>query len=321
MVKSILFSAVMLIVSTVVALLAAEGMLRVKNSSMQNYDIEMWKYSGELKVQAADPKLGHVHVPDRSATLQSVEIRTNEIGMRGGPVPPVKEGQRRILFLGSSITLGWGVAEEDTVTSRLQTDFAEAGQDVVVFNGGVGNYNSERYVELFMTRLKEVEPTDIVVHYFLRDAEKLEPGGGNILMRNSQLMVTLWIAWNRVFGESGDATLFDHYDGVYDEDQEGYIVMRESLTRLAEYAKENNIRVYLAMVPDVHNLADYQFGFIHERMKLVSSELGYEYVDLLPAFGELSAEDVWAMPGDPHPNGLGHELMAKALFPVLSISR
>jgi hypothetical protein len=29
-------------------------------------------------------------------------------------------------------------------------------------------------------------------------------------------------------------------------------------------------------------------------------------------------EQLWAMPGDPHPNAFGHELMANAIFPVLA---
>ena len=69
-----------------------------------------------------------------SAVLQSVEIRTNEWGLRGGPVPPPQSGQRRILVLGSSVTLGWGVAEDETMVGRLQKMFEKDSQDVVVMN-------------------------------------------------------------------------------------------------------------------------------------------------------------------------------------------
>ena len=31
-------------------------------------------------------------------------------------------------------------------------------------------------------------------------------------------------------------------------------------------------------------------------------------------------EELFAMPGDPHPNALGHRLMADAMFPVVSAS-
>lgn len=314
--KQTLISLGVLLVTSLLAIGAAEGILRVKNSSMRNYDIEMWRYSKELKLLSDNPKLGHDHVRNASATLQSVPLRINEWGLRGGPVKQPPEG-RRILVLGGSITLGWGVPEEDILTTRLQKSFEASGQKVEVLNGGVGNYNAERYTERFFTQLAALKPTDIVVHYFLRDAEKLEPGGGNWFLRNSQLAVTLWIAVTRLANKSGEKSLLDHYRAVYDPQQPGFKEMKASLARIADYAKAKGVRIYLAMTPDVHNLKNYEFGFVHEAMRQIASEDGYRYVDLLPPMVGLAPEQLWAMPGDPHPNALGHKLMAEALYPLL----
>jgi lysophospholipase L1-like esterase len=311
------FKVVLSLFMLVVTLPLMEGVLRLKNSSMQNYDIEMWRYAKELKFLSGNPVLGHEHRRSESALLQSIEIRTNELGMRGGPIEALKPGGRRVLVLGASITLGWGVKEEETMTARLEQMFEAAGQDVQVLNAGIGNYNTERYVELFFQHLKVLKPTDIVVHYFLRDAEVLTAGGGNVLLRNSQLAVTLWTAKNRLFRPAGEQTLIDHYKAVYEPSAPGYRAMIASLDKLVAYCREHGIQLYLAMVPDVHNLTDYPFGFIHERMKGLASEREVTFVDLLPAFEGLSPEKIWAMPGDPHPNALGHKLMADALFPVL----
>jgi lysophospholipase L1-like esterase len=315
--KNALYSIVLAVVSTVVAVALAEGVLRVKNSAMKNYDIEMWRYAKDLKVVSPDPRLGHDHVRNASAVLQSVPIRINEWGLRGGPVASVAP-RRRILFLGGSITLGWGVPEDQTVTQRVEQMLRSSGEDVEVLNGGVGNYNAERYVERFLTELSGLNPTDIVVQYFLRDAEKLDPGGGNVILRHSELAVTLWIAATRLMEAKGERALIEHYEDVYRDDQPGFIDMKNSLQRLADYGKAHDIRLYFAMTPDVHNLQNYPFGFIHEKMKKIAEADGYQYVDLLPAFGKLSPEQVWAMPGDPHPNALGHELMAKAIAPLLA---
>ena len=315
--KNTLYSLVLLLISTVMALGLAEGTLRVKNSSMKNYDIEMWRYAKQLKARSKDPRLGFDHVKNSSAVLESVPIRINEWGLRGGPVMTPAPA-RRILFLGGSITLGWGVPEDETVTARVQQMLRRQGEDVEVLNGGVGNYNAERYVHRFFTELTGLHPNDIVVHYFLRDAEKLDPGGGNFLLRHSELAVTLWIAANRLWGANGERSLIEHYKNVYRDDQPGFIEMKSDLKKLADYGKAHNIRMYFAMTPDVHNLKDYPFGFIHEKMRDIAEADGYRYVDLLPAFGTLSPEQVWAMPGDPHPNALGHELMAKAIAPMLA---
>jgi len=315
--KGIALSLIIFLISIVFALFLGEGILRLKNSSMKNYDIEMWRYALELKKRSDIPLLGHEHVPSKSAVLQSVEIRINEEGLRGPSVPPKIVGKRRILFLGSSVTLGWGVPEEDTVTERLRRMFKADGQDVEVLNAGIGNYNTVRYVERFKRRLSHLEPTDIVVQYFVRDAEVLEAGGGNALLRNSQLAVTMWIAFTRFFGRISSKTLEDHYRGVYAPDAEGFLAMRNALADLAAYAREHNIRLYLVMTPDVHDLVDYKFNFIHDAVKDIALANGYIFIDLLPSLKNLTPQDIWSMPGDPHPNGLGHQRMAEAIYPVL----
>lgn len=222
------------------------------------------------------------------------------------------------MILGSSVTLGWGVPENETLTERLSTMFKSSGRDVEVLNAGIGNYNAVRYVERFKQRLSDLNPTDIVVHYFVRDAEVLDAGGGNALLRNSQLAVTAWVALSRYFGSHSELTLEEHYRLVYAPQSQGFVAMRRALQELATYARAKNIRIYLAMTPDVHDLVDYRFGFIHKSMKDIADENGYIFIDLLPSMKNLTPQELWSMPGDPHPNGLGHRLMAETLFPVLS---
>jgi lysophospholipase L1-like esterase len=315
--REVAFSAIVVLVALAFSLGATELMIRFKNSSMNNYDIEMWRYSRELKTPSPDPALDFDHVHSKRAQLQHVDIRVNNWGLRGADVGAPENGKRRILLLGGSITLGWGVPESDTLSWRLQQKFLAAGQDVQVLNAGVGNYNAERYVSRFFKELTGLQPTDIVVHYFLRDAEQLPPGGGGFFLRHSQLAVTLWIAYHRWFDRQGEQSLVDHYHEVYQTNATGFNAMKQSLQRLASYAEQNNIRIYLAMVPDVHNLVDYKFNFVHELMRNLAQEDGYTFVDLLPALQGRPPAELWAMPGDPHPNSLGHQLMADALFPIL----
>jgi lysophospholipase L1-like esterase len=317
-IKSIVASLILTAASVAFCLIAGELVLRVKNSSMKTYDIEMWRYARVLKIRSPDEDLGFEHVSSKTAVLQNVEIRINKAGLRGGPLEPLAAGQRRILFLGGSITLGWGVAEEDTVEARLQKMLRDAGYSDQVLNGGVGNYNTVRYVSRFFKRMTALKPTDIVVQYFLRDAENLQIEPTNFLLRNSELAVTLWIAYHRLFDNSGESALVDHYRAAYEPHAPGFLRMKAMLRSLADYAKANNIRLYLAMMPDIHNLIDYKFRFIHDTMRQIAANNGYDYVDLLPALSGRPPQDLFAMPGDPHPNALGHRIMAEALFPIIS---
>jgi len=112
--------------------------------------------------------------------------------------------------------------------------------------------------------------------------------------------------------------LEEHYRRVYQPKQRGFVVMQEKLKQLADYAKAHHIRIYLAMTPDVHNLVDYKLGYIHDIMRNIAQGDGYTYIDLLPAMRGRPPQELFAMPGDPHPNALGHRLMAEAILPVVA---
>jgi lysophospholipase L1-like esterase len=316
--KSFLSSLALLMATLAICLVVGEIILRVKNSSMQTYDIEMWRYARELKSKSPDPDLSFDHVRSKSAIFQNVAINLNEMGLRGGPLHPPRDGRRRILFLGGSITLGWGVPEAETAEARLEAMLHGAAEDAEVLNGGVGNYNTVRYVRRFFRELTPLNPTDIVVQYFLRDAEDLPPDSGNFILRNSELAVTLWMAYHRMLDKVGEKSLVDHYHAVYQPTAPGFIRMQAELRSLADYAKAHDIRIYMAMTPDIHNLVDYKFGFIHDMMRKVADDSGYTFIDLFPALRGHPPEELDAMPGDPHPNALGHRLMAEAIFSVIA---
>jgi hypothetical protein len=277
--RHLLFSVLSLLIVLIVSFGLAEAIIRLKNASMKNYDIEMWRYAKELKAPSEDLRLGFEHVPNTQATLESVLVRINSWGLRGRPVTDKPQpGVRRILLLGSSIALGWGVPEDQTLSALLQKRFTDAGQRVEVLNAGVGNYNAERYVERFLLRLAPLEPTDILVLAFARDGEELDQGGGNFLLRNSELAVTIWIAAHRLFDASGEANLVEHYKAVYAPGSHSLAVLQAEYAKLADYAKAHNIRVTVAMMPDIHDLTDYPLGFVDDAFAAMSRQIGRAHV-------------------------------------------
>lgn len=320
--KSLLFGFLSFVIALTLSFAAAEGVLRLKNASMKNYDIEMWRYARELKFASPIAVLGHEHLPNAQAHLQSVDIRTDRWGLRGGPVSETPApGTRRILMLGSSIALGWGVAEDQVLSSLLQKKFDASGQKVEVLNAGIGNYNAERYVERFLLRLAELQPTELLILSFVRDGEPLEQGGGNMVLRNSQLAVTIWIAANRLLGSAGEGSLVEHYRRIYASNSPSLGLMKSEFAKLATYTREKRIKVTMAMVPDIHNLDNYPLQFVHDIFAATAHDNGFAYLDLLPALKGLKSTEIWAMPGDPHPNARGHALMADAIYPVLAAEK
>lgn len=340
-----LVSSILVFIVTIVLLAGLlEVFLVIKNGDGKNYDIEMWKYSRELKRISANPNLGHEHIPNKSAKLQNVDIHINSFGMRGAEPNP--QADLKILCMGSSITFGWGVDEDkiypELLKKDLNTFIAEnpgaavilssrserkdpgknsASNDfsVDVMNAGIGNYNTVREVELFLTKYKDLKPNVIILGSFIRDPEIIPAPKRNWLLENSQLAVTLWSRFEQFKRASGLESSFEqHYKNIYKDDYEGWIKTQEAYKKLADYAKANNIRVIVAMIPDIHNLHNYPFIYIHEKVRLLAEANGFEFIDLYDSFSTIETqEEIWAMPGDPHPNALGHKLIGEQILNYL----
>lgn len=307
-----------LIVCLTIALTGVLGefLLRVKNSSQQNYIIEMWRYARELKQISDNPRFGHVHIPNSKATLQNVDIAINSHGMRG-PEPDLSaNGPNKILLLGSSITLGWGVQEKETLRGQLQQELKGRYQ---VLNGGIGNYNLARSVAQFKESWRKlIKPKIVVVHYFVNDAEYLGASNENFLFRNSQLAVTLYHVVQGVLQGSHDMkSLTAHYQNVYAPDNRGLVEMESALKDLVEMGKRDNFKIILAMIPDVHQLQNYPFFFVHKQMRALAGKYNLGYLDFYESLRQYQGPELWTIPGDPHPNAQVHTIMAKQLTQYL----
>ena len=314
--KNILQNLTLVIATLVVTAFAGEILLRIKNSDQKNYVVEMWRYAKELKKYTGNSVLGHEQLPFRTVKLQNVEFRTNDLGMRGPPDQTPDEAKNRILILGSSITLGWGVPEQDTIRAKLE---GILGDQYQVFNGGVGNYNTVRSVAYFRDRWRSaVRPNTIVLHYFINDAELLPSRSGNFIIRNSQLAVTFYHLFNGLISNSSSLdSLVSHYQNVYELDSTGYQKMVKSLQTLKKMSEEDNFRVVFAMMPDIHQLENYPFKFIHDRMRAIATQMGWKYIDFFDVVKNFKGPELWTIPGDPHPNATVHRLMAEHLAPVI----
>lgn len=306
-IKDILISILILFIGLIVVELA----LRLINSDMRNYDIEMWKYAKALKTQ--DPVLGHVHKKNKESTLQNVKIKLNSLGMRS---PEPNADKKKILFLGSSISLGWGIENKESFAEIVNTRLRDEGLNYQVLNASVGNYNTFRYVENFLRNQTSIDPEIIVINYFVNDAEMLPIGSGNFLLKNSELAASLTIAIKKMLANKG-GSLQEHYNALYDPDNEGYQIMERSLAKLAQYAKSNEIKVYLVMIPDIHFLQDYPFLHVHNKMKTISNNYGFEFIDLFDTLENINFDQLQIIPGDSHPNEYGHKLIGNKLSEVL----
>jgi hypothetical protein len=155
------------------------------------FNLEMWKYARDIKRISADPLIGHEHRPSTYSFLMGADVSINSQGLRDREIPLERRpGTDRIMMLGDSFILGWGVPFDDIVSKRLERMFAKDGRKVEVVNAGVGNYNSIMEVEYYLTRGYKFHPDVVVLNYTFNDAEPVPSyRDDGFFARNSELLV------------------------------------------------------------------------------------------------------------------------------------
>jgi lysophospholipase L1-like esterase len=99
-----------------------------------------------------------------------VPIEINSLGLRGPELPPRRDGELRVLFLGDSMVAGFEVAQPDTFVARLADELSgRLGRRVVTINAGVRGYGSDQYLLYYQERGRLLEPDVVVIFHSAND--------------------------------------------------------------------------------------------------------------------------------------------------------
>lgn len=154
------------------------------------------KYTAERNVSVFELK-------QRTASLlasndyQNVSWEVNRHGFRGPENPSKKPAA---LFVGSSVTFGWGVRSTLSFPALIETKLSESGRaDWGVINAGVPGYSSyqcRRYLDEVLAKLDTATPRIIVVEVGINDGvwapgrtDHLLGGGGTTPSANVAIAI------------------------------------------------------------------------------------------------------------------------------------
>ena len=66
------------------------------------------------------------------------------------------------------------------------------GKNWIFINGGIGNYNSTRYVNNYLKNWKDLKFNNIIITYFVNDTEVLNNRKVNFFIEHTHIGVVLW---------------------------------------------------------------------------------------------------------------------------------
>ena len=306
-----------------VSLFLGEVAVRLLYPAIANYNMEMWRYASDLKQPTANPRLPFHHFPNKEGDYYGVHIKTNLMGFRSREITAAKpEGAKRILLLGDSFTLGWGVPFEDTYCALLEKYLTQRGIRAEAVSQGVGNYNSIMELELFKLKGLELNPDLVILMYYINDTEPTPAVTASLkynLLKHSYLVAFLFDRYTKL------KPLIDksygwkaYYSNLYKEGSPGLSGNQEALKELIKTCKDRDIRLLIVNIPELRVLKEYPFPFATDFVRKIAHDDNVPFFDLLPVLAAEEPSTLWVSPEDPHANSKANAIIANALFRKLT---
>jgi lysophospholipase L1-like esterase len=304
----------------VACLLGGELAIRAMYDTFRDYNMEMWRYASDLKLPLDREDLPFHHRPDRAGTYYGAEIRTNSLGFRDRELPPQKPaGERRVIMLGDSFTLGWGVREKETFTRRLEEMLCAGDKHYRVINMGTGNYNTVMEVELLKWKGLGLDPDVLVLMYFVNDTEPVPEARSGLFFQmasHSYFFAFMFDRLTRLRSRLSSASRWDDYYARLYSDGNATNLERNAaaIREMVALCRSRGIETLIVSIPELHETGAYKFTYATAHVEGLARSLGVPFLDLLPAVSAQEPESLWVSTEDHHANARANAIFAKRIY-------
>ena len=268
-----------------------------------------------------DPEIRYVLSPSQQGWIDDGWLTINSLGFRGREVvTPKPSGSFRVVVIGDSVTMGWGVGDNETFSAQLE-ELLHArfpGRPLDIVNMGVGGYDTRQEVTLLKRNVSRLQPDLVLVGFYsndvpdaLDDKQTTAPGGTRIaashpeagqLLRMNQSPPSWWnrqlrrsritYAMGRLFnrlagkGEWGMSRFSMELDLLQGRDSaelgRAWKMVEEQLQDLRGLAAANGFSVGIVVLPCKEQvLGQYPNAQYQTRIRSIAQPLGFFVVDPL----------------------------------------
>lgn len=278
-----------------------------------------------------------------------IELEVNSRGLRSPETDLEKPaGSFRILNLGDSIAMGWGITYEESYGHLLEAvlpPLLEPGTEVEVINAGVPGWNLENELAFLIAEGLKYSPDAVILDLTLVN----DIYGRNALDRNQRPALIEWLRENTylypflsiqaqwLVARANDQDRIPVIDPPreaesyfpIDPNSEKWDEVWGLIEEIDRITGGQGIPLVLVMFPLEFQVVDLAYATTpQEVLQARAAAAGIPVVDLLPVFREACLEkpggrctledrylfaDVWM-----HPSPLGHRLTVEALLPILA---
>jgi lysophospholipase L1-like esterase len=332
-----------------IGLLESAAYLWERNQANSLYAWELVASRRMVWVQYPEPGAGYTLMkPGSHYEWQHISVDINSRGLRGPETSYEKSPSTfRILNLGDSVVMGWGVREEDTYGQQLESLLNETGSDNMrfeVINAGVPGWSLDNALAYLQAEGLKYEPDLVVLDVTIAN----DINGKSALLAGNEPKSLRWLSdhtyfwpflqsqmsWAKARAEGRDRV--DTIDPPtnpakyfpLDPQSDRWTERWNTILEIHQLATENNARFVLTLFPLEFQALDKTYSTLPQELFMGrAAEAGIPAVDLLPAFQQACKEksggacqledrylfaDVWM-----HPSAYGNRLTANELEQVV----
>lgn len=132
---------------------------------------------------------GYQLIPNMEVFFKNKKFNTNKKGFRVSPSQP--PGEKRIVGLGDSVMMGWGVANKETYLHLIGEKLRAQGKSVRTFNLGVLGFNSVQEYFYFKEKGLDLKPDLLIIQYVGNDNEETNNKKGVLPWNSSSYTLNL----------------------------------------------------------------------------------------------------------------------------------
>ena len=338
---------ILILGSTLLALVLAEGALRVYfwTQGVGRADVhELLRLSQQAPEEVVDtqgvfgivqpspfPDVVYELRPNLRGRFRGRPFSTNSFGLRGPEIDRQKPpGTLRIVGLGDSHMFGWGVGQEETYLALLEKGLRARGVQVETLNFSAPGYNTAIEAAIYERKARHFAPDLVVMHFVGNDLNlphHLQPPRS--FQPGRWYLVELLRGALAEKGLDGELELLPHNLRKVPEDlrhaargryaymqgEEGY---RRAMEALVSRTRKDGVAMLLLALGE------------RELVARVAAEHGIAFLDAAPTFMEVlraqggeTDREAWKaafkIPGDGHPSVFAHRAYAETLLRELGL--
>ncbi len=280
---------------------------------------------------------GNLTIPSKNKTLmweyrpngeyKRLQLKTNKFGFRqrGDTLLKKSEGVLRIGFIGDSVTLGYGIAPEETFVSKFEAYGKDVFQlsNLEALNFGIDGYNTLQIRELLTEKVIQFSPDKVIYTMCPNDFDYEDALTGKVRFfkkPDSFFLEFLDKLYKHLFWTGKDFHEF-HFE-------KNKISTFRKIMEMRDILEAENIEFYVAVVPvfkgyrikfagwkkySLTSFHEYPLTAMHKEIIKTLNTNGVRTIDLLNNFKEQAKPpdffglDLW------HPTAEGHRLIAHSM--------